>query len=113
MSTKKVHSIGGADASGTDANVLKIEQEGGIGMQVSGSGAWTLVIEATMEDPSEADAVWISAQATSIVDGSSVTSFSAAGAARIDLPGFGGVRLRQSAGAGTPTSWLGETLENV
>lgn len=110
---KKVHSIGGADASGTDANVLVITSEGGIGFQVTGGGTWTLGLEATMDGPTETDAVWVGVKYYDVAGGgvSAGTTVSAAAIGYVDLPGFGAVRLRQTAGAGTPTSWLSETVD--
>lgn len=112
MAQKKVHSKAGADAAGDDANVMGIANEGGVGFQMVGGGTWTFALEATMDDPRESDATWIGVKYYDVAAGavSGATTIAAAGAGYVDLPGFGGVRLRQTAGAGTPTSWLSETV---
>lgn len=106
---KKVH-VGGAD-TGADANVLKLSDTGGVGVQVTGGGTYALTPEATMENPAEADAIWVAVQVFNLTTQANVASITAAMVGYVDLPGFGGFRLRQASGAGTPTSWVSEAFE--
>jgi hypothetical protein len=108
---KKNHTIAAADNLAVDTNTIKIEGGGAVGMQVAVNGAITLTPEATMEDPSEPDAVWIGVKVNDANAGAQISIITTATVAYVDLPGFGGFRLRQTAGAGTGTSWLNEVQE--
>jgi hypothetical protein len=109
MAQKLTH----AGAAETDGNVLKLENTGAIAIQITGAGTYNLVPEATVDDPTDkpADAVWVGVKPFDLVAQAVLTAWTAPGIAYIDLPGFGGFRVRQVSGTGTPVSLINEALE--
>jgi hypothetical protein len=110
---KKPHTIAAADNAATDTNTLVIQNEGAIGIQVDVTGTITLTPEVTMDNPAEPDAVWVAIKVWDLVAQAALATFIADGVAYVDVPGFGGFRLRQTAGAGTAISWLSETVASL
>jgi hypothetical protein len=55
--------------------------------------------------------VWVGVKPFDLVAQAVVSAWTAPGIAYIDLPGFGGFRVRQVSGTGTPVSMINEALE--